>query len=236
MPVVASLQLGELEVAFSASPTRTKRVLQTRYGDGYMERRADGIQPWKTVWQMESVPLEEDRWLELEFQLELLGEKPFYWQAPGSPEPTAWAINPVKWQRNYNESLATVRFTIETWNGPTPGPIVVPPPILLSIEPDYIVRTAQDRVYPASGVMYPTPYSDDYYPAKIDSPATVQITGRNFIPGAQVLVGGYVRPAQYINPYILLLSDDAAGLTPGPKPVVVRINGVDSNALTLEVR
>ena len=122
MPVSCSppIMLGTLEVAVTASPTRIKRVLKSQYGDGYMERRSDGINPWMTIWQMETAPLVEEDWLKLEAELQALGERPFLWQAPGAAIATSWALDPVTWQRRYVQDRATLSFTIKTWNGPQP--------------------------------------------------------------------------------------------------------------------
>jgi phage-related protein len=233
-PCPGYLQLETLEVALSATPTITKRVLKAQYGDGYMERRTDGLNPWKTTWQMETPPLEDGRWQEVEQQLMAFGEKPFYWQPPGAPEKLAWVMEPVQWSRNYVENRATLRFTIETWNGPVPGAMVVPAPRIVMLDPDTITRPTQPKVYPAIGPMYPLP-TGHFYPDPATKRYTINIIGYNFLPTATITVGNMPYPADYVSPTVLRFVIDAAAFSHGTTPIRVRVNGVDSNALMLNV-
>jgi phage-related protein len=212
MPISCSptISLGTLEVAVTAKPTRTKRVLRAQYGDGYDETRADGLNPWSTTWQMETVPLTEDDWLTLEATLEALGEKPFYWQAPGAPVQQAWKLDPVQWQRSYIDTYATLQFTIKTWNGPPPAPIVFPPAALYDIDPDYIVRPNQSKVYPASGTMYPSPYAQGFYPAAVSNVYSLVVIGSFFTTESKVVANNVPLPTAFRNPTTLEASINAA--------------------------
>jgi phage-related protein len=235
IPCDAMISLGNLKVALSASPIRTKRVLKAQFGDGYMERRADGLNPWSTTWNMETVPLVEDDWLTLEAYLEALGERPFSWQPPGSPEPLAWALEPVQWQRSTEGPLCKLRFTIKTWNGPPPQPILLGVPKLIKIEPTRIFRTVQPKVYPTRGTMYPNPHSGGFYPLRQPANHVVTIIGRNFTPNSIVLLGNTPQPFHYRNPYLLEATIDANDQVVGSHQLMVGEGRQQSNALTLTV-
>lgn len=234
IPCHDHLQLESLRVALTANATTTKRVLKAQYGDGYMERRTDGLNPWRTTWQIETPPLEDGRWQEIEQQLYAYGEKPFYWQPPGAPEKLAWVMEPVQWSRNHVSDHVVIRFTIETWNGPVPGAAVVPAPRIVMLDPDTITRPTQPLVYPTTGRMYPAS-TGRFYPAPATKRYTISVIGYNFLPSATIMVGNMPYPANYVSPTVLRFVIDAAAFSHGTTPIRVRINGVDSNALMLNV-
>jgi phage-related protein len=124
----SEISLRTLTVAVTATATKTKRILSAQYGDGYKSRRPDGLNPWKTVWQVDTVPLQPEAAYTLEAELEATGELPFYWLPPGGAEESVWCLEPVQWKRSYNAGLIVLTFTIENWNGVPPSSPTPPYP------------------------------------------------------------------------------------------------------------
>lgn len=102
------------------------------------------------------------------------------------------------------------------------------------LDPATIVRPLQPKVYPAAGRMYPAP-TGHFYPDPATKRYTINVIGYNFLPTATIIVGNMPYPTNYVSPTVLRFVVDAAAFSHGTTPIRVRINGVDSNALMLNV-
>lgn len=121
MPVrcfVSNLTLGSLAVQVTATGSTAIRNLAVQFGDGYSERRPDGINTTMRRWGIATPPSEIEAVLALEAELEALGVGKFQWTPPGEAAPLWWELDPVSWERVYaTEALASVSFSIRSVPG-----------------------------------------------------------------------------------------------------------------------
>ena len=116
--VTTELKLGTLAVQVSARGDTAIRNLAARFGDGYSERRPDGINTTMRRWSLATPPSSIEAVLKLEAELETLGVGKFQWAPPGEASSRWWQLDPVEWQRSYQtEDLASVSFSIRSVPG-----------------------------------------------------------------------------------------------------------------------
>jgi len=119
MPIAcnATLRLGTLSVQVTASKTTAIRNVANRFGDGYAERRRDGINARLESWQLATPPADLEQVLALEEELAALGVGRFSWAPPGEEAERWWRLEPVAWSRSYSTGdLASITFSIERAN------------------------------------------------------------------------------------------------------------------------
>lgn len=114
--VTAPITLGNLRIVVEAQKTTSLRILQQQYGDGYLARRQDGINPKQEQWQMITPPMSITDVLSLENELEALGGGYFTWTPPAETTAKKWILNPVQWSRQYlSPTIAKLDFTVSRW-------------------------------------------------------------------------------------------------------------------------
>ena len=112
--VTTELKLGTLAVQVSASKTTAIRNLVAQFGDGYEERRRDGINTRLESWRLATPPAEIEAVLALEEELATLGPGRFQWCPPGEATTRWWRLDPVQWSRTYNtDDLISVTVSIK---------------------------------------------------------------------------------------------------------------------------
>ena len=110
------ISLSSICPALSATRSVSFRTLQQQYGDGYMARRQDGLNPVNYTWNVSTAPMAVKDCLELEKQLIANGTKPFLWAEPYTTTKETWVLDPVQWDWSYQtEDLATLSFTLRRW-------------------------------------------------------------------------------------------------------------------------
>jgi phage-related protein len=118
MPVScsSSFTLGTLCVSVDATKRTAVRTLQQQYGDGYMARRADGINTLMETWDVSTVygPIEELQ--KLEQEIIALGSLSFTWTAPYDKTPKEWVLDPYQWDWRFEAGLAQLSFTLKRYN------------------------------------------------------------------------------------------------------------------------
>jgi phage-related protein len=117
MPIRCNSQidLGTLRVQVSATGQTSQRILVTQFGDGYRERRPDGINTEVRRWSVSTPPMAIELVLELEDALRALGTGSFEWVPPGETTPWLWELDPVEWTRAYQaDHLASLSFNLRS--------------------------------------------------------------------------------------------------------------------------
>jgi phage-related protein len=121
MPIpcyVSNLRLGTLAVQVTATGGTAVRHLAVQFGDGYSNRRPDGINTTQRRWNLSTPPAAIEEVLRLEAELEALGVGRFDWTPPGEATPRRWELDPVSWERTYaTDDLASVSFSIRSVPG-----------------------------------------------------------------------------------------------------------------------
>lgn len=110
------ISLDNLCVAPSAQKTVTFRTLQQQYGDGYMARRQDGINPTNYTWGVSTPPMPFEDALALEEELLANGTGFFTWTPPNEADAYEFILDPVQWQWSFqSDSMASISFTLKRW-------------------------------------------------------------------------------------------------------------------------
>jgi phage-related protein len=121
MPVAChatTLQLGTLAVQVTATGSTAVRHLAVQFGDGYSDRRPDGINTTQRRWSLATPPAPIEDVLALEAELEALGVGKFQWAPPGEAAARWWELDPVSWERVYaSDDLASLSFSIRSVPG-----------------------------------------------------------------------------------------------------------------------
>lgn len=120
MPIRCNSQitLGALAVQVEATGTSAMRNLSVQFGDGYRERRPDGINTLMRNWSISTPPMPIDDVLALEDELRALGVESFAWAPPGETTLRQWELEPAQWQRSYAAGhLASVSFSLRLVQG-----------------------------------------------------------------------------------------------------------------------
>ena len=118
MPVrcEGAITLNNLCVAVEATKTTTFRALQQQYGDGYMARRQDGVNPVNETWSVRTPMMTAEDCLNFENELIQLGTGFFGWTPPNESEEKNWILDPVTWTWSYSTGdLASLSFTLKRW-------------------------------------------------------------------------------------------------------------------------
>lgn len=116
VPCDAEMTLGTLCVQVSATKQVSVRYLQQQYGDGYVARRQDGVNPLMETWRVATPPMPVANALALEEELIALGSGFFEWTAPNDTEAKNWVLEPVQWDWSYQTGdIASLSFTLKRW-------------------------------------------------------------------------------------------------------------------------
>ena len=110
------LDLNTLCPQLGATRAVSFRTLQQQYGDGYMARRQDGLNPVDIRWNVSTPlrPIEEVQALEAE--LIANGAQAFTWKEPYASTAETWILDPVAWEWNIQtDDLAQLTFSIKRW-------------------------------------------------------------------------------------------------------------------------
>ena len=92
------------------------RTLQQQYGDGYMARRQDGVNPVDIKWDLSTPPMPVEEVQAFEAELIANGEKPFNWTEPFSNTVETWVLDPVSWDWTIQSGdVAQLTFTVRRW-------------------------------------------------------------------------------------------------------------------------
>jgi phage-related protein len=135
----SQIDLGTLRVQVSATGQTSQRILATQFGDGYRERRPDGINTEVRRWSLSTPPMSIEDILELEDELRALGTGTFEWPPPGESFTWFWELDPVEWTRSYQtDHLASLSFNIRSQRigNPVGLPPLPPPEFRLSLISD----------------------------------------------------------------------------------------------------
>jgi len=110
------MSLDSLVPIVEARRSVSFRTLQQQYGDGYIARRQDGLNPVAITWDITTPPLSIENCQDLEAELIANGTAPFTWTEPNADEAETWILDPVAWEWNYQTSwLAQLSFTVKRW-------------------------------------------------------------------------------------------------------------------------
>ena len=111
-----TMTLGTLCVKVESTKVTSFRTLQQQYGDGYMARRQDGLNPVSETWSVSTPVMPYEQTQALEDELIRLGTKPFAWTAPNETTAKNWILDPVRWDWSYaTDSLASLTFVLKRW-------------------------------------------------------------------------------------------------------------------------
>ena len=100
----------------SARKTTSFRTLQQQYGDGYVARRQDGINPVAYTWEVSTVPMSVDDALDFEAQLIANGTLPFDWTPPDGSGQAEFVLDPIDWKWSWeSDNVASLSFTLKRW-------------------------------------------------------------------------------------------------------------------------
>jgi len=97
--VVPFFPTGDFDVDFGINNEVNFTVLENQFGDGYIQRAADGINSNRDTWNAAWTNLtNSESALIFGFLRERAGYKPFYYQAPGEDVAKQWTARDVKRQ------------------------------------------------------------------------------------------------------------------------------------------
>ena len=118
VPCGTTISLDDLCVAVTSRKRTTFRVVQQQYGDGYLARRQDGINPINYIWGISTPPMPLQEALAFEAELEANGPTFFTWTPPGETTPENWILDPVAWDWTFESvDFASIAFSIRRWYG-----------------------------------------------------------------------------------------------------------------------
>lgn len=110
------ITLSNLCVTPTAQKQTSFRTLQQQYGDGYMARRQDGINPVGYTWNVSTPPMPVDDAYDLEAELIANGTTPFSWTPPGEDDAQDFILDPVVWSWSWADANhAALSFTLKRW-------------------------------------------------------------------------------------------------------------------------
>ena len=120
MPVNCNtpISLDNLCVTVDAQKSVSYRTLQQQYGDGYIARRTDGINPVNYTWNVTTPQMPVDEALAFEAELIANGTGFFSWTEPDSRQTYNYILDPVEWRWQWStDDLAALSFTLRRWYG-----------------------------------------------------------------------------------------------------------------------
>ena len=118
MPVscTTEMTLGTLCVTVDAQKKASFRTLQQQYGDGYVARRQDGINPVSEMWSVTTPMQDYEVTQALENEIIALGTDFFAWTPPNEATSKNWILDPVEWTWSYgSDRLCSLQFTLKRW-------------------------------------------------------------------------------------------------------------------------
>ena len=118
MPVSCNTEmtLGTICVAMSARKTTSLRTLKQQYGDGYVARRQDGLNPVMEKWEVSTIPMSYEEAQGIEDALIDLGVTPFAWTPPNETASKNWILDPNRWEWDYATcDLVSLSFVLKRW-------------------------------------------------------------------------------------------------------------------------
>lgn len=90
---------GNFEIDLGVQNDTAFATLENRFGDGYIQRAADGLNSNRDTWAAKWTNLTNDEaTLIMDFLKERAGYKPFYYQAPGDTALKQWTARDLKRQ------------------------------------------------------------------------------------------------------------------------------------------
>lgn len=116
VPCHGTITLNNLCVSIDATKQVTYRTLQQQYGDGYVARRTDGINPVMETWKVSTPMMPVEDVLALEQELIALGPNYFDWTPPNETTAKKWILDPVRWDWDYSTGdIAGLSFTLKRY-------------------------------------------------------------------------------------------------------------------------
>ena len=116
VPCTAAITLNNLCVTVDATRQVAFRTLQQQYGDGYVARRQDGVNPVMETWSISTPPMPVAEAYAFEAELIALGTQAFGWTPPNEPDEKQWVLDPVAWDWTYSTGdVASLSFTLKRW-------------------------------------------------------------------------------------------------------------------------
>ena len=118
MPVDCTqpVSLSNLCVTLEAKKSTSFRTIQQQYGDGYMARRQDGLNPVSYTWDVSTPVMEIADAQAFEAELIANGPKPFVWTPPQETTPSKWILDPVQWDWSWStDTLVSISFRLRRW-------------------------------------------------------------------------------------------------------------------------
>ena len=111
--------LTNLCVTPDSKKKATFRTLEQQYGDGYMARRQDGLNPVNEMWSVSIPPDKVSNIITFENELIALGAGNFAWTPPNEAKLTPekrWVLDPPQWDWTYQSSdIASLSFNLKRW-------------------------------------------------------------------------------------------------------------------------
>lgn len=108
-----AITLGALRVDLQATREVAFRTLQAQFGDGYLTRRQDGINPVIETWSVSTPPRPITELQSVETELINLAGSFFTWTPPYENSAKKWVLFPNKWSWRYmGDEKATISFTL----------------------------------------------------------------------------------------------------------------------------
>ena len=110
--------LEDLCVAPDSQRSATFRTLQQQYGDGYLARRQDGLNPVNETWSVNTPYMTVENAYALEKEISDLGADSFEWNPPNEDNTPKkkWILDPYKWQFQYGaDRLVRLNFTLKRY-------------------------------------------------------------------------------------------------------------------------
>lgn len=115
MPTICTtaITLGTLRIDLQATREVAFRTLQAQFGDGYLARRQDGINPVIETWNVSTPPRPISELQAVETELINLAAGFFTWTPPYETTSKKWILYPNKWSWRYmGDEKATISFTL----------------------------------------------------------------------------------------------------------------------------
>ena len=110
------ITLDNLCITPQAQKTTSFRTLQQQYGDGYVARRQDGINPVAYTWAVSTPPMPFSDALDLEGELIANGTNPITWTPPGEETAQEFIVDPVAWSWAWADpDNVALSFTLKRW-------------------------------------------------------------------------------------------------------------------------
>ena len=110
------MSLDSLCVTPDARKSVSFRTLQQQYGDGYVARRQDGLNPVAYTWSVSTPLMRVDEALAFEEDLIANGTGFFNWTPPDQTSEATFILDPVEWEWRWgSDEYAAISFTLKRW-------------------------------------------------------------------------------------------------------------------------